>query len=192
MKKLALLALLAVVSLGATAQKDYSTWSITPKAGVNIAQLIHFHGDRYRVGFNAGVELEGRASKVFGVSVGAFYSQQGAKYAEVSHSYSQTAKLDYVNLPVLINLHVGAGFTLKAGLQPGFCVSAREKYPNDESVNIKDQIKPADLSVPVGISWEAANVVLDARYNLGVSKFAHNANYKNSWFQFSVGYRFNL
>lgn len=41
----------------------------------------------------------------------------------------------------------------------------------------------------MGISYEYMNVVLDARYNLGLSKVHKDLGSKNRSFTFSVGYR---
>ena len=49
-------------------------------------------------------------------------------------------------------------------------------------------------SIPVGLSYEYANVVLDARYNWGVTKVADlgDNSPKNSVFQITLGYKFDL
>ena len=48
-----------------------------------------------------------------------------------------------------------------------------------------------DLAIPLGISYEYANFVIDARYNLGligILKGSENTM-RNSVFQFSLGYK---
>ena len=66
-------------------------------------------------------------------------------------------------------------------VQPGFCVA-------------KDKLKANtfDLSIPVGLSYEYNNFVLDGRYNFGVTNIAKGVNTKNSVFQFTLGYKFEL
>ena len=49
-----------------------------------------------------------------------------------------------------------------------------------------------DVSIPVGLSYEYSNFVLDARYNFGVTKVFENSDTKNSVFQFTLGYKFEL
>jgi hypothetical protein len=71
---------------------------------------------------------------------------------------------------------------VKLGLQPGFNVS-------DDDIS---GVKSVDLSIPVGLSYEVNRFVFDARYNFGVTKVADWADSKNSVFQFTVGYKFNL
>lgn len=48
------------------------------------------------------------------------------------------------------------------------------------------------LSIPVGLSYEISNVVLDARYNWGVTKAFDGLDSKNSVFQVTIGYKFQL
>ena len=49
-----------------------------------------------------------------------------------------------------------------------------------------------DFAIPVGLSFENSNVVLDARYNIGVMKMVDGDDTKNSVFQFTFGYKFSL
>ena len=57
-----------------------------------------------------------------------------------------------------------------------------------------DNMKRIDVSVPVGISYEYRNVLLDARYNLGLLKINKDeySTFKNKVFSFTVGYIFDL
>ena len=51
-----------------------------------------------------------------------------------------------------------------------------------------------DLSIPVGASYEYMNVILDARYNLGLTNIYKYdlIKSKNRVITVTVGYRFNL
>ena len=60
---------------------------------------------------------------------------------------------------------------------------------NEYEDKSKDGYSKTDFSIPVGISYEYMNVVLDARYNLGLSKVHKDLGSKNRSFTFSVGYR---
>ena len=76
-----------------------------------------------------------------------------------------------------------ASFAIKAGVQPGFNVQKKE---GDEKL---DDVKGFALSVPVGLSYEFANVVLDARYNWGLTKAFKEGDSKHSYFTITLGYR---
>ena len=55
-----------------------------------------------------------------------------------------------------------------------------------------DNSKSFDISIPVGLSYEIADFVIDARYNWGISKVLEGFDSKNAVFQFTVGYKFAL
>ena len=56
-----------------------------------------------------------------------------------------------------------------------------------------DDVKSIDLSIPVGISYDFGGLVLDARYNFGISKiFDYDDDLKNLAFQLTIGYKFSL
>jgi hypothetical protein len=99
-------------------------------------------------------------------------------------------KLDYINVPILANYYVIPGLAIKAGIQPGFLMSAKDKDGN----SFKDEMKKVDISIPLGASYEFENFVIDARYNLGLTKGNKNgsASNKNSVLMFTVGYKFAL
>jgi hypothetical protein len=53
--------------------------------------------------------------------------------------------------------------------------------------------KAFNLSIPVGLSYEYQSFVLDARYNIGVTKLVKDADQgRNSTFSITIGYKFAL
>jgi hypothetical protein len=51
------------------------------------------------------------------------------------------------------------------------------------------------LGIPVGLSYEYKNVVLDARYYFGLTKIDNTENpedVRNRYFSVTLGYRFHL
>lgn len=188
-----LLSIAMVVSAVATfAQLPVGTWSVQPKVGLNVATITDFDGIDPRCGVVAGAELQYQISDIFALSFGALYSMQGCKGDD--GGVDVTDKLDYINLPILANVYVTRGLAVKAGLQPGFNVSSKEKYKGDRESYEKDidGVNTVELSIPIGVSYEFSDFVLDARYNFGVTKIADGISSKNSVFQFTVGYKFAL
>lgn len=80
------------------------------------------------------------------------------------------------------------GLAVKLGIQPGFNINAKWGDADIENA------KTFDFSIPVGLSYEFANIQLDARYNWGLTKIldAEGADSKNSVFQITLGYKFEL
>ena len=185
MKKFFMMAVMAVAALTANAQNAEGQVTIMPKAGINIASATNYDDSKSKVGFVGGVEAEYGLPSNFAVSAGLLFSMQGCKWKDEDHA----TKLNYLNIPILANYYVWQGLAVKAGVQPGFLLSA--KYGDDD---IKDGLKKFDLSIPVGVSYEYKNCVLDFRYNIGVTKLNKEGDksHKNSVFAITLGYKFAL
>lgn len=191
MKKLILMAVMALATVSSFAQHRVGTVTIQPKVGLSLANVTKGDGD-IRVGAVAGAEFEYQVSDIFSLSAGALYSMQGCK-GEVE-GYDATVKLDYLNIPILANVYVAKGLAVKLGIQPGFNVTSKasvEKSGTKVTTDL-DGIESVDFSIPVGLSYEINNFVIDGRYNLGVSKIMDGSDSKNSVFQFTLGYKFAL
>lgn len=191
MKKLFLMAVMALATVSSFAQHAVGSFTIQPKIGLSLANVTKGDGD-IRVGAVAGAEFEYQVSDIFSLSAGALYSMQGCK-GEVE-GIDATVKLDYLNIPILANVYVAKGLAVKLGIQPGFNVTSKVSAENGGTkVSTElDGIESVDFSIPVGLSYEINNFVIDGRYNLGVSKIMDGSDSKNSVFQFTLGYKFAL
>ena len=99
--------------------------------------------------------------------------------------------LDYINIPILAQYYPVKGLAIKAGIQPAFNVRHKASKDGDK-VNI-DGVKSFNFSIPVGLSYEYQSFVLDARYNIGVTKLFKDADQgRNSTFSITIGYKFAL
>ena len=58
--------------------------------------------------------------------------------------------------------------------------------------NTNDIYKSVDVSIPLGVSYEYMNVVVDARYNIGVTKNNKVNDSKSNFFALTVGYKFDM
>lgn len=200
MKKLFLMAAVMFASVASYAQHAVGSFTLQPKVGINIADLTKADDSKVRVGLAAGAEFEYQATDMLGISFGALYSMQGAK----ADGSDAAIKLDYINIPILANVYVAKGFAVKLGIQPGFKVnSSMSAKANGVSASADmDGVKSFDFSIPVGVSYEFNNFVLDGRYNFGVTKWADDikvagqtlggVDSKHSVFQITLGYKFDL
>ena len=191
MKKLLVMAAVMLASVGAYAQHAVGSFTLQPKVGMNIANLTDADDADARIGFVGGLETEYQATDIFSLSAGVLYSMQGCKYD--NDKVKTTSKLDYINIPIMANVYVAKGLAVKLGVQPAFNVNSEVKFSNGNSSVSKDaDVKSFDFSIPVGISYEYSNVVLDARYNWGLTKVVDGSDSKNSVFQITLGYKFDL
>lgn len=186
MKKILFAAMLMFASTS-FAQHAIGSLTIQPKVGLNIANITKGDNNDPRWGGVAGAEFEYQVTDMFSISAGALYSMQGAKNS------GTTVKLDYINVPILANVYVTKGLAIKLGIQPGFNVNS--KLSGSEggfSYSSSFDAKTVDFSIPVGISYEYNNFVVDGRYNFGTTKIIDSSDSKNSVFQVTFGYKFDL
>lgn len=190
MKKMILTAVVLLSSVATFAQRAVGTVSLKPQVGVVGATMTEFEKTKMKVGFTAGAELEYQVSDIFSLSGGVMYAQEGVKFdtggdfkigkTKIEFKDAKT-NLAYINVPVMANVYVVPGLAVKLGVQPAFAVDKGGT-----------KAKGFDLAIPVGLSYEFANVVIDGRYNWGVTKVFDNLDAKNSVFQVTLGYKFDL
>lgn len=188
MKKVILMAAIMLSSISAFAQNAVGTFSIQPKIGLNIADVTKVKDSDPRVGVAVGVEGEYQVTDMFSVSGGIIYSMQGTQAEELVR-----VKLDYINIPIMANVYIAKGLAVKLGIQQGFNVNSKaEAKAGGLKLETEVDANTLDFSIPVGISYDYKNVVLDARYNWGLTKVADGEACKNSVFQITLGYKFAL
>ena len=210
MKKLFFAAAVLMCSLTAFAQSKEGTFNILPKAGINISTLSNKDNAKVKVGFTAGAEAEYQLTKQLSLSAGALFSMQGAKSTTVFREVDNTTKeirevdikntmeFDYINVPILANYYIIEGLAVKLGIQPGFNIVAKRKRTDGVdkvSENLKNlgvDVRKVDFSIPIGVSYEFNDFVVDARFNLGLTEVADLVKSKNRVFQITFGYQIDL
>ena len=215
MKKIMMIAALMVATLSASAQNEVGQITLKPMVGLNLSNVTKFDG-KVKVGVAAGLEAEYGVAEKFGLTAGLFYSMQGVKldyntsgYAidedgvavPVSAGATAKYKLDYLNIPIMAQYYVIPGLAIKAGVQPGFCISKKYEYEASASAagstvisesdkgKIEDGVKSFQFAIPVGASYEYKSFVLDARYNIYATKALKNADPRHSVFSITLGYK---
>ncbi|MBR5687778.1 MAG: porin family protein [Prevotella sp.] len=186
MKKLFLMAAMALISLGASAQHAVGGLTLQPQVGLSLATVTKTDDTSLKAGLMAGAELEYQVTDMLGLAAGVNYSMQGT-----ARDHTDNLNLDYVNIPLRAKVYVAPGFSINGGIQLGFMASA--KVDGKDWSDVYD--KTFDLSLPIGASYEYQNIVFDARYNFGLTGVSGNKlmdDQKNSVLQFTVGYRFDL
>lgn len=189
MKKLILLAAIMMASISVFAQHEPGSLTLQPRIGFSAADFSNTSDTKARVGIVVGPEFEYTVSNRFSLAFGLNYSQQGCEQDKLDVKY----KMDYLTVPIVANFYVVKGLALKAGVQPGINLSAKI---DPSEVKFDEAVKKFDLSIPVGLSYEFFNFVIDARYNFGVTKMFDldkiNLDSKNLAFQLTLGYKFTL
>lgn len=167
------------------------------KAGPNFAKLdVNSTVDanyKNRTGWHGGAFLLIKGAKV-GVQPEILFSKQGSKFTVNNTSYQ--SNFDYINIPVMIKLYTVLGINLQVGPQLSFLSSAggtaidNAGNPTNASTSL---YKSSDLSAAFGVGWDLPlGIMLEARYNLGLSKIQDNPNIdatKNQVLMVSLGYK---
>lgn len=205
MKRIVLASMVAMAAVTSLSAQQLG-WSYGVKAGANFATVVGDDVDdaSMRTGFVVGAFAENRMTDLFGVSAELLYSQQGTKtsLSEDGVAVDLTAKFDYINIPILANLYVAKGLTLKAGIQPAFKINAeaemKAKYQGQtESISSDmDNVNTFDFAIPVGLSYQFDfGLLIDARYNISAtnvfkSEGGESVSARNSVIQVTAGWRF--
>lgn len=167
-----------------------------------------------RFGFTGGVELGYQLSDKWALAGEVMYSMQGAKYDDVdfaglSKVSNAEVKMQSINVPITAKYYVYRGLAVRAGIQPSFITSKMDcdLHWNGRDLNMKDEkidyMSSFELAVPVGVSYEFGNVVVDARYTFGVTNLYKDEikRYEDvpmkptshtSMLTLTAGYKFNL
>lgn len=167
-----------------------------------------------RLGFTGGADVMYQATDRVGISAGLAYIQGGCNYKDIDINenvwHDHYLRADYVVVPILIHSYVAQGFSINAGLSPSFRVRGKyhaglQSYDHDADghktniredeidMDVKDGLRKFSLSIPIGVSYEYENVVLDARYNVGVLNVSNQGlSSRSNILEVSVGYKLNL
>ena len=181
------------------------------EVGDNQSQEVKPQG---RPGFTGGVDVMYQASDIVGLSVGLSYVQAGCKYKDIDGNgvtwHDHYDRMDYISVPLVAHSYIAPGLSINVGVAPSFLIygnyhAGMQTYDVDTDghrtnvkeaeidQDIKKGLRNFTLSIPVGISYEYENVVLDARYNVGMlNVYKHGLTARNKVFEVSVGYKFDL
>jgi hypothetical protein len=111
------------------------------------------------VGFQAGanmpvVNISEAMSGIAEVNL----SLQGAGWEEEIGGGTLKGRVNllYANIPLVVRYQTQSGFFGEAGIQPGFLLSAKDKYSGN-SDNYKPYVNTFDFSIPFGVGYEFQN-----------------------------------
>lgn len=198
MKKLSLvLVFVAFVFLDAKAQSsgnDRGGFGI--RGGVNFSTFGggDIADDDYsqRTGFHAGVYNSIYFGSMIALEPGVFYSVKGTKNDDFVNS---RAVLNYVDVPVLLRLHLTEGFNIFGGPQASFLMGSRfegDLFGSTVSFDT-DNVRERDFGVLLGLGYNLPKGLnVQGSYNYGLSPVFKDSNVDvfNRGFMVSLGFTF--
>ena len=175
------------------------------------------------LGFSFGLIYSQEGAKIDGKVDGWVVDENGDRWI-TSTSMDGKLKCNYLNLPLMANVYIPAlkGLVFKVGFQLGILASDKMSaegtilmqnmdYYTSSSYMINDGRKPnqlvgyktdmsdvcksIDFGIPMGLSYEYRNIVLDARYYFGLTKIDKTDNpdtARNQYLSITLGYKFHL
>lgn len=212
MKRITLLFAILTTVIGANAQQETGSWSITPRVGVNSSvltmddvQYLNDNGNMetskalHRWGLTAGVETKYQCWSQIALSAGLMYSNEGCQYDKKGDVGEWKQSLHFLSIPLLVNFYIEPdilpGLSLKTGVQLGYLLQSKETLMGVTNTNT-DSFHRVNVSIPAGISYEYRNLVADLRYNIGLTNLCNHKVLDETWRSSSlwltIGYQFGL
>ncbi|CAM3757064.1 porin family protein [Flavobacterium gelidilacus] len=180
MKKLAFLVVtLLTISQVTNAQSNIR---FGVKAGLNYANFTNTEVKTDAItNYHAGILVEISLFDNLAIQPELLYSTVGASYDSAITEFKN--ELGYISIPVLAKFNLSETLFLEAGPQGSFLLNKKDEVFNDYN--------EFDFSVNAGLGVRITkNLFVSARYNLGVTEIARDADAKNSVFQLSAGLLF--
>jgi len=165
------------------------------KAGANLFKVDgQPFSSEYKFGYNVGVFSEINFTPNLGIQPELLFNQTnyrtGQNFGDLySTSYNNyEGKLNYLSIPVLLNLRPIPLLSILVGPQFGILLNQQEHLV----ANAKDAFKKGDLSLVGGAQLNLASIKVGARYVIGLNNI-NDVDDQNSWknqgWQLYAGFR---
>jgi opacity protein-like surface antigen len=180
MKKLAFLVVTLLTIFQTTNAQSNIRFGV--KAGLNYANFTNTEVKTDAItSYHAGILMEFSLFDNLAIQPELLYSTVGASYDSAFTEFKN--ELGYISIPVLAKFNLSESLFLEAGPQGSFLLNKKDE--------VFDDYNKFDFSVNAGIGVNLTkNLFATARYNIGVTEIARDADAKNSVVQLSVGLLF--
>jgi len=196
MKTKLLVPLFAFVLFSAAgfAQLHVPAFQLGVKGGVNITKIDgKSFSDEFNYGYHAGAFATIKITNHVQIQPEVLFNQINTKadtaFSNVLNVKNlKDVKLNYISIPLLLNLSPAKFISFQVGPQFGILMDKHK----DLFQNGKDAFSSGDLSMVGGVQLNVAGLRLSGRYVVGVSNINDVSNsdkWKNQGFQLSVGFR---
>lgn len=152
------------------------------EAGANFANLTGSDVGSFvvsRLGFVGGGMLRFPLTPALTLQPEVLYEQKGAKISGGSSVY----ELDYVEVPVLLEINVGLPV-----VGPGILLGPA--FDGNVASSGLSNVAPADVGLVGGLQMHFDPLVLSGRYEVGLTNVTSDRNLQNGTFTFLVGLMF--
>lgn len=160
--------ILSAIAIMAFAFSNAQETRFGVKGGLNVSSFAggNYYDSKSLVGFQVGGFAEIKIIERLSIQPEVLFSTQGAKLEFGNNDFD--TKLNYINVPVLAKFYITKQFTVEAGPQLGFLVSAKS-----DGRDAKDAYKSVDTGFNFGAGYNFTdNVSVGIRYTVGLSNIA--------------------
>ncbi len=206
MKKSFFLALAIFLGAGTLGYAQDSESKAGIRGSLNLSNWYtdELNDNNMKIGFGAGIFYRGFVSDNFSIQPELGFSQKGSTFTYDNFLASGEVRgiLNYVEVPVLFNVHLTDNFHIGAGPYIASLISTSAKLVDDDGSTDGEESFDRDnfttfdygLSVDAGIDFD--NVTIGARYNVGLQDVEWDTGVgtvnlgKNSVAQVYIGFMF--
>ncbi|WP_323755382.1 porin family protein [Roseivirga sp.] len=202
MKKIIITSIFSLLSLVAfTSQSQAQEFRSGIKGSFNLSNFYSndIDDNNLRPGFSFGVFNESQIGPTAAIQTEFLFSTKGNRSEYRSGPFNGEAKfnLNYLELPVMLDLKAGSALDITFGPYVSYLVSANVTTEGDFGSSYseidRDELKAFDFGFSGGLGLNFGNTELGARYNLGLTEIANSNNArsvmgdaKNSVIQFYI------
>lgn len=156
---------------GLSGVKDGESWETKGGAIIGLESVIHEISPGSVIHAGSNLSFQG-ASYTDSYNPGEFMGNVALKSASQEGEFSGNVNLVYLNFPVMYRYQSEGGFFGEIGLQPGFLLSAKDKYDGGGSEDYKDFVKGFEVGLPVGVGYKINDQIsVGARGIYGLTNF---------------------
>lgn len=194
MKKISLLTLAVVTSLALFAQDQpqlRTPMAVAPrfgiKAGVNLATAAledipsgaSKPNTNNKTGFHGGVFYNIPLGGMMKFQPELLYSSQGTKtdFQFLGSTQEGEVDLNYLTLPLMVQLQTPGGFYVELGPQLGYMLDARYQPASGSETDLEEYTDKFDFSINGGLGYMTrVGLGIGARYNYGITNAMDSKN----------------
>ncbi|WP_421977378.1 porin family protein [Roseivirga seohaensis] len=202
MKKIIITGVFSLLSLVSfTNQSQAQEFRSGIKGSFNLSNLYtdDIDDNNLRPGFSIGIFKENQIGASSAIQTELLFSTKGNRSEYRTGPFDGEAKfnLNYLELPVMLDLKAGDALDISFGPYVSYLISANVTtegdFGNSFSEIDRDQLNAFDFGLSGGLGLNFGNTELGARYNMGLSEIADSDNArtilgdaKNSVIQFYI------